>query len=163
MGYACASLESRQEGGDDACTASFVLDPDRGESACYELLELAARGGHTGALRLLTSRCAADVNRASDGPDGGRANPVFLAVASGSEAAVRVLVEAGATPATLTGCVCWAAENSDAEVLRTLLEGGADPTVHNGDGKTALMHAQRRTRPGGIGAALVLKEYGAKV
>jgi ankyrin repeat protein len=57
-------------------------------------LTLAAAGGH-----LETLRCLLEAGAAVNGPPGTRITPLAFAIRRGADAAVRLLLEAGADPA----------------------------------------------------------------
>lgn len=110
-------------------------------------LHWAALGGHDAVVRLLLAH-GADVNAIE--PNGGR-TPLLEAVADGHEPVVRQLTDAGARVdvADMLGDtpLILATRKNSVEMVRLLLEAGADPNVRDWRrGQTPLSLASRKGR-----------------
>ncbi|MEI8044713.1 MAG: ankyrin repeat domain-containing protein [Verrucomicrobiota bacterium] len=88
----------------------------------------------------------ADVNEVSEGRD---PTPLWVALRTGNEVLVRLLLERGADPnyykdeTPLHRMVL----HGEPRMIRLLLQFGADPNQKNNAGETALQHARRRGNP----------------
>jgi ankyrin repeat protein len=112
-------------------------------------LGLAAFFAHPDTARLLVGR-GADVAQAAKNPM--RVQPLHAAVAGGSAAIVRLLVEAGA-PVNAKQQEGWAplheaVRKRDVELTRYLLAHGADPKQQNDAGQSAIGLAAEHGDPG---------------
>jgi ankyrin repeat protein len=85
-------------------------------------------------------------------PAAGAASPIFDAAKSGDAAAVQKLLDADpsllnrADTAFGATALHWAALRGHEDVARVLLQRGADPSLKNGNGETALQVAERANR-----------------
>ena len=105
----------------------------------------------------------ADVNASVVGPNGDDMTPLVEASRGGQEAVVRMLLNAGADANRRAGGTCAlhvAAESGSAETVRLLLDGGAQPSVSDGAGFTALHYAAIADAPSVVD---VLSEFRANV
>ncbi|KAK3273520.1 hypothetical protein CYMTET_18244 [Cymbomonas tetramitiformis] len=118
----------------------------------------AAGGGHVKALRMLWKEAGAKV----DAEDGEGRISLTLALAGGHESVVAALLEAGAGVNAGTGQrpVHAAAERGMVEMLRVLVDKGAEVDAEDGAGRTALTVALAF---GQEAAARALLEAGAGV
>src|SRR3984957_19894945 len=123
------------------------------------LLETAASGDHTEAMRLLTAK-GANVN--ATGADG--ATAIMYAAANGDLELVRALIKAGADVKGVnqfgTSAITEAAIIGSTPIIEALLKAGADPNFKNPNGETPLMAAARSGR---IDAAKALLAAGADI
>ena len=119
-------------------------NPNADRIAGYEgrpALFHAATFGYVEIGRMLIDR-GANVNF---GADRGAVTPLMLAALNASAPMVALLIERGAAvDATAAGATALteAAQRGDPEVLRLLLEAGADPNVPMPDGRTPLCYAK---------------------
>jgi len=137
--------------------AWIVLGGLRGSEDEPSLAELIERGETETVIRKLEA--GADPNEGE-----GDRYPLFAAVTNDQYDLVKLLLEKGARPETLTvggrALLHVAAERDDAEMLRVFLDRGADPNVLSAQGFTPAVAALLA----GKGNALaVLRGYGGKL
>ena len=153
-------------------------NPNTQRTPGITVLHWAAKGGHLKVMRLLIDH-GADVNaRTRDG----KFTPLVEAAGSREPAAVKLLLEAGAKPDGFElGQACWlgrteavkllltagvnpdagivsAAHGGHVEIVRLLLERGANVNIKSKDGDTAL---QRGALQGGLTTVQLLLGAGA--
>jgi ankyrin repeat protein len=106
-------------------------------------LHWAANNGHVECARALLSAGAGVDDEVRQGTS--KSSPLSLAIFSGSEDMARLLLESGANPEGIDGCMVrpltLAVSGSEGRMMPILLAGGADPNGVDDKGASALMAA----------------------
>ncbi|MBP5273838.1 MAG: ankyrin repeat domain-containing protein, partial [Abditibacteriota bacterium] len=124
--------------------------PDDGENLFVNLFLSPETEKQAGLARMLAD-AGADVNHAS-----AAGTPLLFAVWFGTGEGVQALLEKGADAKSDVRAALMAAKTGKGDVLRLLLDAGADPRARAADGTTLLMFAAKYCAP--ADAALLLEK-----